>query len=246
MRATPQAAVQKVATPLKPIVSKQAAAAAAGLGFTATRLLLFAVVGAASLLVFAYLATVLVPCWWEHRRVYRAQKEWKPMAQEYARLDSLRTQQAKDGMILDELDAQIAARLRWAKILNAVSDVVPASIQLVKLGTVMAKEMIAAPLESKPGDANAKKIDVSAPGKGPPPPPPMVEKQVQLLELEGVAVKGKLGEEDLQSLLDQIRSHPVFKEYFDNIRLMDVTSTTDQAKKFSIRCRFRLPGSSGA
>ncbi len=234
MRATPQQAAPKVSTPVKPIAAKHADL---GLGLTATRLLLFVLVGAGALLVLVYLSTVLLPCWWQYHKVSRANKEWVPMVQEYARLDALRTQQANDAIILNELDAQIKVRLSWSKILNAVSDVVPSSVQLVKLGTVMSRDMVAAPPEAKPA--------ASAPGKGPPPPPPMVERPVQLLELEGIAVKGKLGEEDMQSFLDQIRSHPLFKEYFDNIRLMDITSTTDQAKKFSIRCRFRLSESSG-
>ncbi len=234
-----QAAAKTAAAAKSAATAVAAKTISAGLGITATRILLFGVVGVVSLVVLAFVGAVVVPCWLAHSMVTKAHNRWNPLEREFTRLDALNTQGATDGTILDELSAQIVGRLRWARILNAVSDVIPSSVQLVSLGTVASKEMV----PSVPVlDPAAKKPAAPADKKAAPAPmPPMVEGTVQVLNLEGIVAKGKLGEDDIKILLDQIRSHAVFKEYFDSANLTDVASMPDQTKKFSIRCKFKMP-----
>ncbi len=212
--------VQKVREPGKPLA----------LG---NKILIYAGAGAAGLLVTIYAITVLLPGLLVASQTRRLNKEWKQMEEKFGVVDKTSKEGKMSGARLAELARKKEGRWRWAEILNAVSDVMPPSIQLTRISSGQLVEMV--PLPPAKAAAQAPK---AAP-KSEALPAQKTRRYYQALEMEGVVEKGALGEEDLKTLMREIRAHPVFNETFERIELVGVATQPDRSKKFSLRCRFK-------
>lgn len=193
------------------------------------KILVYALGGGGALIVLAYVVLVVVPLWMAHISLSGWQKQWTAMEKEFQQVDAFDRQKLENTGRLGELNRKKEERVRWAKILNAVSDVMPTSIQLTKIVSAKMTESVPAP--PKPASPDAPQ---ASPGQQ-----EKVERAFQVMELEGLAEKGLLGEEDLKTLLEQMRSHPLFEECFERIDLIGVATLPDMTKKFSLRCRFK-------
>ncbi len=197
------------------------------------KILIYAGAGAAGVLVAIYATTVLLPGLLLGSQTRRLSQEWKRLEENFGAVDKTSKEGKTSGARLAELARKKEGRWRWAEILNAISDVMPPSIQLTRVSSGQLVEMV--PLPPAKAAAQAPK---NAP-KGEAAPAQKTRRYFQALEMEGLVEKGALGEEDLKTLMQEIRAHPVFSETFERIELVGVATQPDRTKKFSLRCRFK-------
>ena len=189
----------------------------------------------ATVLVLSYLGLVLLPSWFTRMGLARWQKKWGMIEKQFNEVNSYVTQEKQFLARLGELAKKKKDRVRWAQLLNAISDVVPPSIQLVRISSGPLVEMV--PMPAKQTKSGSPAV---ASGEQTQAPTQKIRRTIQVLELEGVAEKGLLGEEDLNTLMQQMRINSVFNDYFERVELVGVVSLPDSTKKFSLRCRFKV------
>jgi Tfp pilus assembly protein PilN len=191
------------------------------------RVLLLGVGGAMAILVLAYCALVIVPGYLVKTRLGSWQRQWTEIALEFQEVDAFAKQKRLFTHRMSELRDKQKQRVRWARLLNAVSDVVPPSIQLIRVSSGELAEMVPEP--PKPG----------APPGATAAPVVKIRAFFRMMELEGIAQKGQLGDEDLKALMEAMRSNEVFAHNFERIELVGVMTRKDLSKRFSLRCRFK-------
>ncbi len=192
------------------------------------KILFFGLVGSVIFLVFLYVLFVVIPIGWASYRLSSWQKQWTSFEKEIGEVEALDKQQRDAAARLAEIQNKTQGRVRWAKILNAVSDTVPPSIRLKRATAATLSEVVVVP---------AAAVKIPAP-KGQTA-PAKTKRVYRVFELEGIAERGSLGEEDLRRFMEDFRSHPAFKEYFERMELVGVSAMPDQGKRFSLRCRLK-------
>ncbi len=173
-------------------------------------------IGAITLgVVSALLLLVALHAFLSVRSELRATRgNWQQIEQRFNEVQALQRASGEQQALLKELDRWSALRAPWSALLPELSQIVPASMQLTRLGIRSEWSFVKAPA---PTTSDGKEIPL----------PPMPTRRVYL-SLEGRA-SGDLADEVVVGFVRTLRESPGYAPLFESVKLQRLVRETVSA-----------------
>lgn len=166
-----------------------------------------------------------------------AKQEWESIEARYNSVVEKQKELATHLSLLRELQTWHTNRPEWSRLLPALQDIAPESVQLTRLG--MRSDWVylkppAPPEGAKSGDENKEAKN-----------PPLIPARKTTISAEGRA-RGELADETVVQFVRTWRDNAAFKPYFESVRLQRLQRESDRGsgggddRLFEIQGEFAL------